>query len=119
MDYIKLVKGKNHHKQSLKDISTGTYKVLFNEHHDYFLFDNDYDKDYDKLKYTEPRYRLNEYISYLIDEIIRRNSGDVDRRLVEYDYKYCPTIISGNIYYDQNIKFVYEQKDKYKKNILS
>lgn len=115
MDYIKLVKGKNHLKQSLKDISTGTYKVLFNEHHDYFLFDNDYDKDRDKLKYTKPIYRLNEYISYLIDKIIRSYSGDVFRRLVEYNYEYRPTIISGNIYYDENIKFVYEQKDKYKK----
>lgn len=115
MSYIKLVKGKNHHKQSLKDINIGIYKVLFNEHHDYFLFDIDYDKNKDKLKYVHPRYRLNEYISYLIDEIIRINSSDVNRRLVVYDYMYCPTIISGNIYYDQNIKFVYEQKDKYKK----
>ena len=107
MSYIKLVKGKNQYKQSLKDVYPGTYVVLFNDHYDYFLFDNDCDKDYDKLKYAVPRYRLNEYISSLIHEIIYR-WGD-------YYYKQHSDIISKNKYYNERVKFICEQKDNYKK----
>lgn len=106
MSYIKLVKGHSY-KTSLKDISTGTYIVLFNEHRDYFLFDINYNKDRDKLKYVHPIYRLNEYISSLMHEIIR---GWGDYYFMQYS-----DIISGNIYYNENVKFICEQKDNYKK----
>ena len=50
MNYTKILKGDfdNKHKLcSLKNISDGSrYRILFNDYDEYFLFDNDYDKDY-------------------------------------------------------------------------